>query len=119
MYFDDSLGDFLCVSVLSSIVNYLYMIAKKSLVNIEFTPCDFWCCMFLMYYVNTFENSMSISSVWIVLGILIGLGSEPTFEVVRHLLSVQGRTKLFYLIHGKSLMIRIRNCNTKCLKLEM
>ena len=41
-----------------------------------------------------------IKKLLLVLGILIGLGSESTFEVVRHLLSVQGRTKLSYLIHG-------------------
>ena len=63
--FDDSSGDVLCVSVLSSIDKYLFIIAKTSLVNIEFAFCDLWCCMFLMYSVNTFENSMSISSVWI------------------------------------------------------
>ena len=56
--FDDSSGDVLCVSVLSSVDKYLYFIAKTSLVNIEFALCEFCCCMFLMYSVNTFENSM-------------------------------------------------------------
>ena len=39
--FDDSSGDVLCVFVLSSIDKYLYIIAKTSLVNIEFALCEF------------------------------------------------------------------------------
>ena len=65
MCFDDSSGDVLCVSVLSDIDKQLYIIAKTSLVNTEFALCEFWCCMFLLYSVNTFEISMSMSFVWI------------------------------------------------------
>ena len=63
--FEDSRGDVLCVSVLSNIDKLLYIIAKVSLVNIEFALCEFRCCMFLINSVNTFENYISLSSVWI------------------------------------------------------
>ena len=36
--------------------------------------------------------------ILLVLGLLKRLGSESTFEVVRHLISGWGRTKLFFLI---------------------
>ena len=41
-----------------------------------------------------------IEKFLLVLGLLKGLGSESTFEDVRHLLIGWGRTKLFYLIQG-------------------
>ena len=41
-----------------------------------------------------------IEKFLLVLGLEEGLDSESTFEVVRHLLIVRGRTKLFYLIQG-------------------
>ena len=41
-----------------------------------------------------------IEKFLLVLGLLKGLGSESTFEIVRHLLSGWGRKKLFYLIQG-------------------
>ena len=41
-----------------------------------------------------------IEKFLLVLGLEEGLDSESPFEVVRHLLIVRGRTKLFYLIQG-------------------
>ena len=42
----------------------------------------------------------SIEKFLLVLGLGEGLGSESTFEVVRHFINCEGRTKLFYLIQG-------------------
>ena len=41
-----------------------------------------------------------IEKFLLVLGLLKGLDSESTFEVVRHLIIGWGRTELFYLIQG-------------------
>ena len=41
-----------------------------------------------------------IEKFLLVLGLEEKLDNESTFEVVRHLLIVRGRTKLFFLIQG-------------------
>ena len=50
-----------------------------------------------------------IEKLLLVLGPEKGLGSESTFEVIRQFINCEGRAKLFFLIQGEALMIRIKN----------